>query len=151
VEKLVYTRQIFAESMRLYPPAWIMSRRNNDADVSISHDGAKYTIPRGTNVAASPYIIHRDPRFWDEPERFNPDRFASEVESSRPKLAYFPFGAGTRQCIGEHFAWMEAVLVLATIGQKWRLQLPPRTHVKTLPRITLRPRGAMRMRLQAKP
>jgi cytochrome P450 len=95
----------------------------------------------------SPYVMHRDPRFYEQPERFFPGRWIPEFEASLPKFAYFPFGGGARQCIGEQFAWMEGVLVLATIASRWRTTLHPAQRVVPQPLITLRSRYGMRMRL----
>jgi cytochrome P450 len=143
--RLPYTRMILAESMRLYPPAWAIGRR------AISDfDAAGYRIPARSMVLMSQYIMHRDPRYFPEPERFDPDRWLPEAVSSRPKFAYFPFGGGTRICIGEHFAWMEGVLALATIGQKWRLVYVGNSAPGIDPKITLRPRGGMPMRTESR-
>jgi len=101
-------------------------------------------IPERAIILMSQYIIHRDARWWPEPDRFDPRRFASEAPG-RPKLAYFPFGAGPRQCIGEPFAWMEGVLLLATLARRWRLRLLPGHPVALHPLITLRPKHGMRM------
>jgi cytochrome P450 len=103
-------------------------------------------VPRGAVVVASQAVTHRDPRWWTDPDRFDPLRFAPEAKASRPKLAYFPFGAGPRICIGEGFAWMEAVLIVATLAQSWRLELVSR-DVKAQASITLRPKGGIRMRV----
>src|SRR5262249_27241023 len=107
--KLTYTRMVLAEAMRLYPPAWAIGRRAM-ADIEIGGQ----LIEKGTIVLILQYLIHRDPRFYPEPDRFDPDRWLPERQASRPKYAYFPFGGGTRVCIGEPFAWMEGILVLAT-------------------------------------
>lgn len=112
---LPYTRVVFAEAMRLYPPAWILERRAL-RDVRLRD----HVIPAGSLVCASQYLVHRDPRWYPEPERFDPTRWLPEVVARRPKFAYFPFGAGTRVCVGEQFAWMEGVLVLATVAQRMR-------------------------------
>lgn len=141
VPQLPYARMVFAEAMRLYPPAWIMERRALD-DCEIGG----YVIPRDTIVLASQYIVHRDPRWWPEPERFIPERWTPEAQAGRPKFAYFPFGAGTRICIGEPFAWMEGVLLLATIAQRWRFEHDPAHQVIPEPLVTLRPKYGMRMR-----
>jgi len=141
--RLTYTRMILAESMRLYPPAWAVGRRAI-ADFEIGG----YRIPARSMVLMSQYITHRDPRFYPEPERFDPDRWLPDAAVARPKFAYFPFGGGTRICIGEHFAWMEGVLVLATLGQKFRLRYVGATKPDIDPRITLRPRGGMPMRIE---
>ncbi|HWZ58028.1 MAG TPA: cytochrome P450 [Gemmatimonadaceae bacterium] len=140
LDRLVYTRAVIAESMRIYPPAWVLERR---AVVDVRLGG--YMVPAGSLVLVSPYIAHRDPRWWTESEQFDPDRWLTP--SVRPKFAYFPFGAGTRTCVGEAFAWMEAVLILATIAQRWTFSHDPTHEVIPEPMITLRPRYGMRMRL----
>ncbi len=142
VPQLTYTRMVFAEAMRLYPPAWILERRAVD-DCEIGG----YHIPGGTLVLASQYLVHRDPRWWPDPERFDPMRWLPEAQGERPKFAYFPFGAGSRICIGEQFAWMEGVLLLATLAQRWRLRHDPTHPVALEPRVTLRPKYGMRMQL----
>jgi cytochrome P450 len=107
-----------------------------------------YFLPARTTVLMSQYVLHRDARYFPDPLRFEPERFTPEAKSKRPKLAYFPFGAGLRQCIGESFAWMEGVLALATIGQKWQLRLAPGQKVEPQPLITLRPKHGLRMRVE---
>ena len=97
----------------------------------------------------SPYVVHRDPRWWPDPLRFDPDRFLPEARAARPRFAYFPFGGGARQCIGESFAWMEGVLLLATLAQRWRFRLAPGARVEPQALITLRPRHGMRMVVEA--
>ncbi|MEO8194097.1 MAG: cytochrome P450 [Gemmatimonadales bacterium] len=140
---LPYTRMVFAESMRLYPPAWAIGRR------AIEAFGVKgYTIPRRSVVIMSPYIMHRDARFFPDPERFDPDRWTPEAQASRPKFSYFPFGGGTRVCIGEQFAWMEGILLVAALAKKWRMRLVPGHPVEVQPLITLRPKHGMRMQLE---
>jgi cytochrome P450 len=138
--RLRYTEMVLAESMRLYPPAWAMGRRAL-RDFALG----PYFLPARTTVLMSQYVLHRDPRYFPDPLRFDPERFTPQARAARPKLAYFPFGAGPRQCIGESFAWMEGVLALATIGQKWKLRLVPGHRVEPQPLITLRPRYGMRM------
>jgi cytochrome P450 len=98
-------------------------------------------------VFMSPYVIQRDARFYEHPERFNPDRWTPAFEAALPRFAYFPFGGGARQCIGEQFAWMEGVLVLATIAQRWRVQLDPAQRIVPQPLITLRSKYGMKMRV----
>jgi cytochrome P450 len=144
VAGLTYTRAVVAESMRLYPPAWSIARRAlTDLDVG------GYRITRRSIVITSPWVVHRDARWFPDPERFDPDRWL-EDDPGRPRSAYFPFGAGTRICIGERFAWAEAVLVLATLASRWRAALVPGHRVEPLPRITLRPRYGLRMVLHAR-
>ncbi len=142
---LRYTEQVFAESMRLYPPAWALGRRAV-RDVEI---GGR-SIPAQAFVVVSALLTQRDPRFYPDPLRFDPERFAPEARAARPKFAYFPFGGGARQCIGEPFAWMEGTLLLATLAQKWRLRLAPGQRVEPQPLITLRPRYGMRMIVEAR-
>ena len=131
---------IVAESMRLYPPAWAIGRRAL-RDVELGD----FLIPAGSLVMSSPYLLHRDERFFPDPLRFDPQRFTPEERAARPKFAYFPFGGGARSCIGEPFAWMEGVLLLSTIAQRWRLRLVPGHPVEPQALITLRPRHGMRM------
>jgi len=138
--RLEYTAMVLAESMRLYPPAWAMGREALE-DVSIG----PYHLRKGTMVFFSQYIVQRDPRWFPHPERFWPERFTAEAKAARPRFAYFPFGGGGRQCIGESFAWMEATLALATIAQRWRLPLVPGQSIGLQPKITLRPDRAIRV------
>ena len=141
--QLRFTEQVLAESMRLYPPAWAIGRM---ARVEVTVGG--YTAPPGTVFLISPYRLHRQERFFPDPERFDPDRFLPERRDGRPRFCYLPFGAGPRICIGERFAWMEGVLVLATYVQRWRLRLAgPAPGL--LPQITLRPAGPLWMRAEA--
>jgi cytochrome P450 len=137
--RLEYTAMVLAESMRLYPPAWAMGREVLE-DISVG----PYHLRKGTMVFFSQYIVHRDPRWFPHPERFTPERFTAEAKAARPKFAYFPFGGGGRQCIGESFALMEATLALATIAQRWRLALVPGQTIELQPKITLRPRNEIR-------
>ena len=139
---LTYTEQVLAESIRLYPPAWGFGRRTINP---VKLGG--YTLPSGRYLITIPYVTHRDPRWFPDPERFDPARFTPEARAARPKFAYFPFGGGARSCIGESFAWMEGVLVLATLGQRWRMELVPGHPVVPEPLITLRSKHGMPMRL----
>lgn len=143
VGRLIYTEMVFAESMRLYPPAWILGRRVlNDYEVG------DYVVPSGAIILMSPWVMHHDPRFYPEPFEFDPERWTPNARESRPRFAYFPFGGGPRVCIGEPFAWMEGVLLIATIAQEWRMRLAPDQRVQTKPMITLRAKYGMRMVLQ---
>jgi cytochrome P450 len=145
VPRLRYVEMVMAESMRLYPPAWAMGRYAlNDFQLG------EFFLPAKTTVLMSQFITHRDPRFFPDPLRFDPERFTPEAKARRAKFTYFPFGAGFRQCIGESFAWMEGVLLLATLGQKWKLRLVPDHPVEPEPLITLRPKHGMRMHLEAR-
>jgi cytochrome P450 len=138
--RLPYTEMVVAESMRMFPPAWAVSRLAIE-DAMIG----EWLVPRGAVAVASQAVTHRDPRWWPLPDEFEPFRFQAELKASRPKLSYFPFGAGPRICIGEGFAWMEAVLIVATIAQRWKLELVSR-DVTPQASITLRPKGGIRMR-----
>jgi cytochrome P450 len=137
---LRYTEMVFAEAMRLYPPAWAMGRRSTKAV-----DLGPYKIPPGAHFFFSQYVMHRSAEFWDEPEAFRPERHTPEAKAERPRFVYFPFGGGRRQCIGEGFAWMEGVISLATIAQKWRLEFVNRYPVVAQAKITLRPKFPMIM------
>ena len=141
--RLPYARAVIAETMRLYPPAWIVGRRALDA----FEVGGHVLAPR-TVVLASQWIAHRDPRWWPDADAFRPARWlagGTAGAAGRPKFSYFPFGAGTRVCIGEQFAWMEGTLALATFAQRWRLRLAPGHVVAPQPIVTLRPKHGMRM------
>jgi len=139
---LPYTRMVLAESMRLYPPAWAIGRRAIN-----SFEARGYIIPKRSVVLMSQYITHRDPRFFPDPERFDPERWTADAQAARPKFSYFPFGGGARVCIGEQFAWMEGILLIATLAQQWKMRLIPGHPVDIQPLITLRPRHGMRMTL----
>ena len=134
--RLDYVRAVFAETLRLYPPAWVTARRAL-ADIEIG----PYRVARGDIVIVSQYVSHRDPRYFPIPERFDPERWFAPAP---PKFAYFPFGGGNRLCIGESFAWMEGILALATIVRRVRLARVDASDVGTLPLVTLRPNGAIR-------
>src|SRR5271170_6672489 len=140
--RLPYTRMVVEESMRLYPPAWAVSR-NAIGDDEIGG----YRIPRQTNMIICSFVTHRHPAIWEEPERFDPERFSPERSEGRPNFAYLPFGGGPRICIGNSFAMTEAQLILATAAQRYRLRLVPGHPVELHPLITLRPRHGMRMTL----
>jgi cytochrome P450 len=129
----------FAESMRLYPPAWVVAR--TAAEDYTMRTGER--IPKGAHLILSQMVVHHDERWWPEPARFDPERFTAEAKASRPRFAYFPFGGGARYCIGEGFAWMEGVLMLATVLQGWKLRLPdPRQEaIAITPKFTIRPSG----------
>jgi len=145
IPRLRYVEMVFAESMRLYPPAWAMGRQALK-DFRLG----EFLLPARTTVLMSQFITHRDPRFFSDPLRFDPERFTTEARAARTKFTYFPFGAGFRQCIGESFAWMEGVLLLATLGQDWKLKAVPGHRVEPEPLITLRPKYGMRMQLEAR-
>ncbi|HEY7116545.1 MAG TPA: cytochrome P450 [Tepidisphaeraceae bacterium] len=178
VPQLAYTRAVIAESMRLYPPAWIVARQAKAAH-AIADTG--FVIPTGGVILMPQWIVHRDPRWWPEPDAFRPERWVEErkdeemrrwgdegnnrpqpssphpltsssphLHSNRPRYAYFPFGGGSRQCIGEPFAWLEAILLLATLAQRWRLRRASDDPVRLHPTITLRPRDPLPMRLESR-
>jgi cytochrome P450 len=140
--QLPYTRMAIEESMRLYPPAWAISR-NAIGDDEIGG----YRVPRKTNILISSFVTHRHPAFWEAPERFDPERFSPERSEGRPNFAYLPFGGGPRICIGNGFAMTEAQLVVATVAQRYWLRLAPGHPVELHPLITLRPRHGMWMTL----
>lgn len=145
VPRLRYTETVMAESLRLYPPAWAMGRyARNDFALG------DFFLPARTTVLISQFITHRDPRYFPDPLRFDPDRFSPDAKARRSKFTYFPFGAGARQCIGESFAWMEGVLILAILAQKWKLQLVPGHRVEPQPLITLRPKYGMLMQVETR-
>ena len=129
--------------MRLYPPAWLIGRRAlNDYQID------KYTIPARSIILMSPYVMQHDARYYPEPEKFDPERWKPGAREARPKFSYFPFGGGPRVCIGEPFAWMEGVLLIATIAQKWKMRLAAGQQIAMQPMITLRPKFGMRMQME---
>ena len=142
IPNLEYTERVFAESMRLYPPAWAIGRQAmNDCKIG------DYVIPAGSSILMSQYLMHRDPRYFPEPERFDPERWNPQEKAKRPRFSYFPFGGGPRSCIGEPFAWMEGILVIATIARRWKMTIIPEHPVILQPLVTLRPKYGMQMRL----
>jgi cytochrome P450 len=140
VARLPYTESVIAESIRLYPPVWLIGRMAKE-DVEL--DGV--TIPKGAICIMSQYLMHHDERFFPDPDRFDPERWTPERREERPKFCYFPFGGGARACIGERFAWTESVLLVATIAQRWRLQQASPERVGVVPRLTLQPSVPVRM------
>ena len=142
---LRYTEKVLTESMRIFPPVWAIGRmavetvRLNDVEIA----------PKSI-VIVSPYVMHRNTKYYAEPERFDPERWTPEAKKARPQFSYFPFGGGSRLCIGERFAWMEGVLILATVAQKWKLRLDPGQKVEPQPIITLRTKYGMRMAVEAR-
>jgi cytochrome P450 len=143
--QLGYASQVFAETIRLYPPVWVTART--------AAEGYEYrgiAIPKGAILLAPQIAAHRDPRFWQDPLRFDPDRFSEENKAGRPRFCYFPFGAGARQCIGEGLAWMEGVLMLASVSRDWRLSLPENAPpvLPIRPAVSLRPRAGVSLILE---
>jgi cytochrome P450 len=145
IPSLAFVERVVTESMRLYPPAWMIGRRAIDA-----YPIGEYVAPPRTIFLMSPWAMHRDARFFREPDRFHPDRWTPEFKAALPKFAYFPFGGGPRQCIGESFAWMELVLLVSTIAQQWTLRLVPGHPVVPQPVVTLRTKHGLRMTVQAR-
>ena len=137
---LRYTEQVFAESMRLFPPAWAMGRMST-RPVTLG----PWRIPPGAHFFFSQYMMSRTEEYFPDPLRFDPDRFTPEAKASRPKYTYFPFGGGSRQCIGEAFAWMEGVFSIATLAQRWRFRYAGTTPPVPQAKITLRPRDPLQM------
>ena len=143
VGDLVYTNMVVRETLRLYPPAWVVTRI---AAEPVEIGG--YLVPAGSNVIASPWVAHRDSRFFSQPDAFKPERWSPEQESSAPKFAYFPFGGGPRMCIGNSFALMEAAILLAAVAQRFEVALVPGQTIAPLASITLRPKYGVRVRLR---
>ena len=138
-DRLISTRRAVEESLRLYPPAWGFSR------LALADDEiGGYRVAKGSMVFLIPFVVHRRPKLWPEPDRFDPDRFAPEHESQRPRFAYIPFGGGPRGCIGNQFAMLEAQLIIATIAQRFRIELVPGQTIQPEPLITLRPTPGIR-------
>ncbi len=142
---LPLVERVVTEAMRLYPPAWVVGRR-----AIHPYTIGDYVAPARSIFLMSQWVVHRDARFYDQPDCFRPERWTPEFKMALPKFAYFPFGGGPRQCIGESFAWMELVLVVATIAQRWRLQLVPGHPVAPLPVVTLRTKHGMKMTARAR-
>jgi enediyne biosynthesis protein E7 len=143
MEALPYAQQVVNEALRLYPPGWLLSRRTLAADVL-----AGFEIPAGTDVLLSPYLLHRHPRFWPDPDAFQPERFASENEAARPRFAYMPFAAGPRHCIGETFALYEMLMHLYKVARRYRLTYLPAEPVELEAQINLRTKKPLYMRLE---
>jgi cytochrome P450 len=143
--RLRYAEMVFAEAMRLYPPVWVTART-----CAVPYEIAGYRIPAGAILLAPQICVHRDARFYDDPLRFDPERFSTENKAGRPRFAYFPFAAGSRQCIAEGLAWMEGVLVLATIAQNWKLRptADAEKEIAVQPAISLRPKAGVPMTVE---
>jgi cytochrome P450 len=141
--RLKYLERVYAESMRLYPPAWVVARTATEEYRMASN----VLIPKGSQLIASQLVVHHDARWWPEPMKFDPERFTDRAKVGRPKFAYFPFGGGSRYCIGEGFAWMEGVLMLATVLQGWRLRLTEGSpeELAVTPKFTIRPAGEVKV------
>jgi cytochrome P450 len=141
--KLKYTEMVFQEAMRLYPPAWIISRKALDDD---EIDG--YRIPKGALVVTSPYVTQRMPDLWPEPETFRPERFSAEEAQGRHRYAYYPFGGGPRLCIGNGFAMVEAAIIIAAVAQRFTLKNASDQPAAVEPGVTLRPKHGLEMRIE---
>ncbi len=144
--RLRYTKMVLNETMRLYPPVWMIARRAIADDVV-----GGFRVAANSIVFMSPYVTQRHPGLWDNPEGFDPERFRTDKEGERPRFSFFPFGGGPHLCIGNAFAMLEAQILLATLAQKFRLDLVPGLPVAPEPLITLRPRGGMRMTVHRHP
>ena len=143
MEELAYTGNVINEALRLYPPGWLLSRRTIEADVL-----GGFQIPAGTDVLLSPYLLHRHPKFWKEPEAFRPERFDAAHESERPRFAYIPFAAGPRHCIGESVALYEMLVHLYKVARHYRLSLAGDEPIELEAQINLRTRKPLVMRLE---
>jgi cytochrome P450 len=143
LDRLTCIRRAIDESLRLYPPAWGFSR------LSLGNDEVGgYHVPKGAIMFVIPFVIHRRPKLWPDPERFDPERFTPEGEGGRPRFAYIPFGGGPRGCIGNHFAMVEAQLIVAAIAQRYRIELEPGQEIRPEPLITLRPQPGIRAKIR---
>jgi cytochrome P450 len=143
MEALAYTHQVVDEALRLYPPGWILSRRTIGPDTL-----AGYEIPAGTSVMLSPYLLHRHPKFWKEPDAFRPERFDAAHEAERPRFAYMPFAAGPRHCIGESLALYEMLMHLYKVARRYRLAYVADRPIELEALINLRTRNPLFMRLE---
>jgi cytochrome P450 len=141
--RLVYTRQVIEESLRLYPPVYALIR-----DARADDEIGGYRIPARTTVVLSPYVTHHHPGIWPDPEQFDPERFSREQSAGRPRFAWFPFLGGPHQCIGQEFAMMEATLIVAMLTQQFRLRLVPGFRVEPKPMLSLRPRHGILMSIE---
>jgi cytochrome P450 len=141
--RLPYTQMVFQESLRICPPTWGMDRRAREDDVI-----GGFVIPRGTKVAFSPYVMHHHPKYWDEPEEFNPRRFSPDQSAGRPPYAYLPFGGGPRRCVGMRFAQLEGQLILAALAQSFAVRLKPGVDVRPTARVTLQPAPGVQLLLE---
>ena len=143
LRRLEYTERVLTESMRCYPPVWVMGRRSLG-----SYKVGEYTIPAGSIVLVSQYVMHHNEQYYPEPFKFDPDRWTPENRAARPKYSYFPFGGGPRLCIGEQFAWAEGILIIATLAQRWKMRYEGKGPAELQPLITLRPKNGVKMRLE---
>lgn len=140
VKRLPYLEMVLSESMRLYPPAWAIGRRAHES-VALGD----YQLRAGDAAVMSQWVVHRDPELWPDPLRFDPLRFEPARQATRHRFAWFPFGGGPRVCIGDGFAWLEGALLVATLAQRFRLELVPGQRVAPLPRVTLWLRNGLQL------
>ena len=138
--RLEYTRMVFQEALRRFPPAWVIGRLALE-----DHQLGEVRVPAGAMVVISKYLVHHDARFFADPFAFEPERWRSGRQEDKPRFAYFPFGGGPRSCVGEAFAWMEGVLVVAAIAADWQFRSVPSHPLELQPRFTLRPRHGITM------
>ncbi len=143
ISKLKYTEKVFRESMRVYPPVWTLGRF-----VQEPYSIGEYTIPTGSTILMSQYVMHHNSKYYNDPHIFNPDRWTDEFKRHLPRFAYFPFGGGIRGCIGESFAWQEGILLLSTILKYWKIELVFNQKVKADPGITLNPKKGIKMKIR---
>jgi cytochrome P450 len=144
-DAMTYGKQVILESLRLYPPGWFVGRA---ALSQVTLGG--YTLPKGAVVIVSQYVMHRDTRYFEQPDDFLPERWSLRFQEQLPRGAYFPFSAGDRHCIGEGFAWQEALLLLATLAERWRFELEPGQDIRPKPSVTLRPNRPIRAIVRAR-
>ncbi len=145
VPQLRYTAWVIREATRLYPPAWGIAREaQKDCEIG------GYYVPKGAQLLLSQWLVHRDSRWFDDPSAFRPERWEGDFIKRLPRCAYFPFGDGPRICIGNHFAMMEAVLILATVAARYRIVVEADQRLELMPSVTLRPRVSLRMRIQSR-
>jgi cytochrome P450 len=143
IPRLAYTEMVVSESMRLFPPAWGIGRRS-----LVDQTIGPYQISANSIVLLSPFVTQRDERFFPAPERFRPERWTPDSKAALVPFTYFPFGGGSRRCIGEAFAWTEAILVLAALSSRWRARLNQATPVEPQALFTLRPKNGIQMKME---
>ena len=143
LHELSYTKAVFAEAMRIYPPIWALARY-----LVRDFEAGGYVMPARSIVIMSQYLMHRDPRYFPDPLKFDPRRWTSEAKSSRPQYSYFPFGGGPRGCLGEGLAWTQGVLLIASIAQRWRMKSCMTRPLALQPGITLQPKHDIVLQLQ---
>ena len=142
---LKFTESVVTEAMRLYPPAWAIGRESTRP-----FELGGYSFPTGTTIFIIPWVLHRDPRYFEEPEAFRPERWTGNLARELPRFAYMPFGGGPRICIGQRFAMIEAVLVLTTMAQRFSMEWQPDRKVTPFPSITLRPHGGVWLKIKGR-